>query len=219
MCHPFCHRGNVLRGNRLSWLYIQVSSESSEGSSYDHSKLIPRIRIEQAQKRFEAIYFIVRLLRLVVYIPSPPYLPRSQFYIWTAYCTPNSAIEDRLVANVFPFITLWWCGPHTHLSLAKGMNVSIQDSYNQVCKLGAVISGSVKRKDYRSERPKVTIRSPWPLLNRKATDDALSLSSAGDAKEPAQAPAFIPTLATHPPTPFPLLRKHHPSPSPKNSTQ
>lgn len=26
------------------------------------------------------------------------------------------------------------------------MNVSIQDSYNQVCKLGAVISGSVKRE-------------------------------------------------------------------------
>ncbi|GIJ91196.1 hypothetical protein Asppvi_010161 [Aspergillus pseudoviridinutans] len=111
------------RENHLVRLYIQVKADKQlEQMAQDHSEDTPRALIEAAQRWI-----------------SPYKLPYKHCDWWSIYPVGQRMVKKyRIKDRNF----LAGDAAHTHSPKAgQGMNVSMQDTYNLVWKLGSVITG------------------------------------------------------------------------------
>ncbi|ETI22150.1 hypothetical protein G647_06223 [Cladophialophora carrionii CBS 160.54] len=127
------------REDRLVRFYVQLAETGSEGDDFDTSKVTPEMITEKASK-----------------ILSPYKLSYKHCNWWSVYtvgqqCAPSFSKDGR--------VFLVGDAVHTHSpTMGAGMNVSMQDSYNLVWKLGQVIKGIAKPDildTYNAERQSV----------------------------------------------------------------
>ncbi|KAF7159443.1 hypothetical protein CNMCM6106_006716 [Aspergillus hiratsukae] len=125
------------RENRLVRLYIQVKGDRQlEQMAQDHSEDTPRALIAAAEKWM-----------------SPYRLSYKHCDWWSVYPIGQRLVKEyRIKERIF----LAGDAAHTHSPKAgQGMNVSVQDTYNLVWKLGSVITGvadPIILDTYESER-------------------------------------------------------------------
>ncbi|EXJ58879.1 hypothetical protein A1O7_06309 [Cladophialophora yegresii CBS 114405] len=127
------------REDRLVRFYVQLAETGSEGDDLDTSKVTPEMITEKAST-----------------ILSPYKLSYEHCDWWSIYtvgqqCAPSFSKGNR--------VFLVGDAVHTHSpTMGAGMNVSMQDSYNLVWKLGQVIKGIAKPDildTYNAERQSV----------------------------------------------------------------
>lgn len=129
----------IPRENKLVRLYIQLNEVNSAGQEVDRSKITPEIILRAAQR-----------------IMDPYKLEYDYCDWWTAY-----QIGQRVGTSFSCDDRVFLAGDavHTHSPKAgQGMNVSMQDAYNLVWKIGLVVKGLAKRsilKTYQSERRRI----------------------------------------------------------------
>jgi phenol 2-monooxygenase len=127
------------REDRLVRFYVQLAETGSEGDDFDTSKVTPEMIAEKASQ-----------------ILNPYKLSYEHCDWWSVYtvgqqCAPRFSRDNR--------VFLVGDAVHTHSpTMGAGMNVSMQDSYNLVWKLGQVIKGVAKPDildTYNDERQSV----------------------------------------------------------------
>ncbi|KAI9736998.1 MAG: hypothetical protein M1834_000587 [Cirrosporium novae-zelandiae] len=129
----------IPREKKLVRLYIQLTEVAKEGGRVDRSKITPQTILEAARK-----------------ILSPYKLEYNYCDWWTAYQI-GQRVGDRFSASDRIFLA--GDAVHTHSPKAgQGMNVSMQDAYNLVWKIGLVSRGIAKPRilqTYESERRRI----------------------------------------------------------------
>ncbi|OAL20985.1 hypothetical protein AYO22_08405 [Fonsecaea multimorphosa] len=132
----------VPRENRLVRFYIQLAETGSEGDDFDTAKVTLEMIAQKAAK-----------------ILSPFHLRYEYCDWWSVYtvgqqCAPRFDRDNR--------VFLAGDAVHTHSpTMGAGMNVSMQDTYNLVWKLGQVIQGIAQPqilRTYNDERQSVATR-------------------------------------------------------------
>lgn len=127
----------IPRENKLVRFYIQLTEvDSEEGKQFDRSKINPEMILKAAQK-----------------IMKPYTLSYHYIDWWTAYQI-GQRVSDKFSVDNRIFIV--GDAVHTHSPKAgQGMNVSMQDSFNLVWKIGLVLTGVAQRSilpTYETER-------------------------------------------------------------------
>ncbi|KAJ5561491.1 hypothetical protein N7461_000252 [Penicillium sp. DV-2018c] len=126
----------VPRENRLVRFYIQIRDESKEKEAVQHHTRSPQAMIETAEKLMK------------------PYKLTYKYCDWWS----NYSIGRRLAKTYRPYERVFLTGDAAHTHSPKGgqgMNVSIQDSYNLLWKVGAVLTNCANPtilETYEAER-------------------------------------------------------------------
>jgi len=129
----------IPREGRLVRLYVQLAETGSEGDGLNTSDITPEMIVETASK-----------------ILSPYKLSYSHCDWWSVYTVGQQYASNFSVDNR---VFLAGDSVHTHSpTMGAGMNVSMQDTYNLMWKLGQVANGIAQPHildTYNSERRSV----------------------------------------------------------------
>lgn len=129
------------REGRLVRFYVQLVETSGGGERFDKSKITPEMIVERASK-----------------ILSPYKLEYQHCDWWSVYTIGQ---QYASTFNVDNRVFLAGDAVHTHSpTMGAGMNVSMQDTYNLVWKLGQVIKGIAQPSilsTYNGERRTVAV--------------------------------------------------------------